>query len=37
MQHYCRIADFVMANSDPVLPTSKKNHPSCSFWKWLWL
>ncbi|KAH1041902.1 hypothetical protein GLYMA_09G070100v4 [Glycine max] len=29
------IADFVMANSDPLLPTSKKNHRSCSFWKWL--
>ncbi|XP_061368559.1 guanine nucleotide-binding protein subunit gamma 3-like [Gastrolobium bilobum] len=29
------IADFVMANSDPVLPTSKKNRRSCSFWKWL--
>ncbi|TKY72874.1 Guanine nucleotide-binding protein subunit gamma 3 [Spatholobus suberectus] len=29
------IADFVMANSDPLLPTSKKNRQSCSFWKWL--
>ncbi|KAL2581026.1 hypothetical protein AAZV13_15G160200 [Glycine max] len=27
------IADFVMANSDPLLPTSKKNHQSCSLWK----
>ncbi|WJX28507.1 hypothetical protein P8452_17214 [Trifolium repens] len=29
------IADFVMANSDPLLPTSKKNRKSCRLWKWL--
>ncbi|XP_045791410.1 guanine nucleotide-binding protein subunit gamma 3-like [Trifolium pratense] len=29
------IADFVMANSDPLLPTSKKNRRSCRLWKWL--
>ncbi|XP_015931583.1 guanine nucleotide-binding protein subunit gamma 3 isoform X2 [Arachis duranensis] len=29
------VADFVVANSDPLLPSSKKNHRSCRFWKWL--
>ncbi|XP_057430754.1 guanine nucleotide-binding protein subunit gamma 3-like [Lotus japonicus] len=29
------IDDFVIANSDPLLPTSKKNRRSCRFWKWL--
>ncbi|XP_027339514.1 guanine nucleotide-binding protein subunit gamma 3-like [Abrus precatorius] len=29
------IADYVMANPDPLLPTSKKNRRSCGFWKWL--
>ncbi|KAL2327280.1 hypothetical protein Fmac_020707 [Flemingia macrophylla] len=30
------INDFMMTNSDPLLPTSRKNRRSCSFWKWLW-
>ncbi|RYR11354.1 hypothetical protein Ahy_B04g068908 [Arachis hypogaea] len=29
------VADFVVANSDPLLPSSKKNRKSCRFWKWL--
>ncbi|KAI4335201.1 hypothetical protein L6164_013871 [Bauhinia variegata] len=29
------IAEFVLANSDPLLPTTKKNRRSCRFWKWL--
>ncbi|RYR77270.1 hypothetical protein Ahy_A01g001722 isoform A [Arachis hypogaea] len=29
------VADFVVANSDPLLPSSKKNRRSCRFWKWL--
>ncbi|XP_054822266.1 guanine nucleotide-binding protein subunit gamma 3-like [Prosopis cineraria] len=29
------IADFVVANSDPLLPTNKKERRSCGFWKWL--
>ncbi|KAE9609928.1 putative G-protein gamma [Lupinus albus] len=28
-------ADFVMATSDPLLPSNKKNRRSCRFWKWL--
>ncbi|KAH1201103.1 Guanine nucleotide-binding protein subunit gamma 3 [Glycine max] len=30
------IADYVMANADPLLPSTKKNRRSCRFWKWLW-
>ncbi|KAF1887509.1 hypothetical protein Lal_00040563 [Lupinus albus] len=30
------MADFVIANSDPLLPSNKKNRRSCRFWKWLW-
>ncbi|XP_062149202.1 guanine nucleotide-binding protein subunit gamma 3 [Alnus glutinosa] len=29
------IADYVVANSDPFLPTNRKNRRSCRFWKWL--
>ncbi|KAJ7979236.1 guanine nucleotide-binding protein subunit gamma 3 [Quillaja saponaria] len=29
------VADFVLANSDPLLPTNRKNSRSCRFWKWL--
>ncbi|CAJ1940518.1 unnamed protein product [Sphenostylis stenocarpa] len=29
------VADYVMANADPLLPTTKKNSRSCRFWKWL--
>ncbi|XVE53979.1 hypothetical protein DITRI_Ditri03aG0045900 [Diplodiscus trichospermus] len=29
------VTDFVMANSDPLIPTSRKNRKSCRFWKWL--
>nr|ACU19287.1 unknown [Glycine max] len=29
------IADYVMANADPLLPSTKKNRRSCRFWKWL--
>ncbi|KAI9113980.1 hypothetical protein K1719_015231 [Acacia pycnantha] len=29
------IADFVVANSDPLLPTNTKDHRSSRFWKWL--
>ncbi|XP_068463746.1 guanine nucleotide-binding protein subunit gamma 3 isoform X3 [Phaseolus vulgaris] len=29
------VADYVMANPDPLLPTTKKNRRSCRFWKWL--
>ncbi|XP_057468097.1 guanine nucleotide-binding protein subunit gamma 3-like isoform X2 [Actinidia eriantha] len=31
------VADYVGANSDPFIPTSRKIRRSCSFWKWLWL
>nr|KYP46878.1 hypothetical protein KK1_031524 [Cajanus cajan] len=30
------IDDFMMTNSDPLLPTSRKNRKSSNFWKWLW-
>ncbi|KAI4344617.1 hypothetical protein L6164_011822 [Bauhinia variegata] len=30
------VAEFVLANSDPLLPTTKKSRRSCRFWKWLW-
>ncbi|WJX67508.1 hypothetical protein P8452_51968 [Trifolium repens] len=30
------LADYVVANSDPLLPSNKKNHWSCCLWKWLW-
>ncbi|KAK8543167.1 hypothetical protein V6N12_015731 [Hibiscus sabdariffa] len=34
---YCKeVTDFVMAKSDPLIPTSRKNRKSCRFWKWLW-
>ncbi|XVF35142.1 hypothetical protein REPUB_Repub18cG0119600 [Reevesia pubescens] len=29
------VTDFVMAKSDPLIPTSRKNRKSCRFWKWL--
>ncbi|KAA8523333.1 hypothetical protein F0562_009756 [Nyssa sinensis] len=29
------VADFVVANSDPLIPESQKIHRSCRFWKWL--
>ncbi|XP_020235543.1 guanine nucleotide-binding protein subunit gamma 3 isoform X2 [Cajanus cajan] len=29
------IDDFMMTNSDPLLPTSRKNRKSSNFWKWL--
>ncbi|KAK2412388.1 guanine nucleotide-binding protein subunit gamma [Trifolium repens] len=29
------LADYVVANSDPLLPSNKKNRRSCRFWKWL--
>ncbi|XP_061361780.1 guanine nucleotide-binding protein subunit gamma 3-like [Gastrolobium bilobum] len=29
------IADYVMANPDPLIPSNKKNRRSCGFWKWL--
>ncbi|XP_073262356.1 guanine nucleotide-binding protein subunit gamma 3 isoform X2 [Populus alba] len=29
------VTDFVMANSDPLMPTRKKRRSS-RFWKWLW-
>ncbi|XWS17498.1 hypothetical protein CRYUN_Cryun33cG0073000 [Craigia yunnanensis] len=29
------VTDFVMATSDPLITTSKKNRKSCRFWKWL--
>ncbi|XP_039033386.1 guanine nucleotide-binding protein subunit gamma 3-like [Hibiscus syriacus] len=33
---YCKeVTDFVMAKSDPLAPTSRKNRKSCRFWKWL--
>ncbi|PPS17783.1 hypothetical protein GOBAR_AA02806 [Gossypium barbadense] len=33
---FCKeVTDFVMANSDPLIPTSRKNRKSCRFWKWL--
>ncbi|KAG6739511.1 hypothetical protein POTOM_057112 [Populus tomentosa] len=29
------VTDFVMANSDPLMPTSRKKRRSSRFWKWL--
>lgn len=29
------VADFVVANSDPLIPTNRKIHKRCRFWKWL--
>ncbi|XP_015889045.2 guanine nucleotide-binding protein subunit gamma 3 [Ziziphus jujuba] len=29
------VADFVVANPDPLIPTNRKNRRSCRFWKWL--
>ncbi|KAA8534766.1 hypothetical protein F0562_029792 [Nyssa sinensis] len=29
------VADFVVSNSDPLIPTSQKIRRSCRFWKWL--
>ncbi|XP_058729702.1 guanine nucleotide-binding protein subunit gamma 3-like [Vicia villosa] len=29
------VADYVVVNSDPLLPSNKKNRRSCRFWKWL--
>ncbi|XP_027173984.1 guanine nucleotide-binding protein subunit gamma 3 [Coffea eugenioides] len=30
------VADYVTANSDPLMPATKRVHRSCCFWKWLW-
>ncbi|KAF5458720.1 hypothetical protein F2P56_022730 [Juglans regia] len=30
------IADYVVENSDPIIPTNRKNHRTCRLWKWLW-
>ncbi|XP_022756420.1 guanine nucleotide-binding protein subunit gamma 3-like [Durio zibethinus] len=39
IQHASRcckeVTDFVMANSDPLIPTSQKNQKTRRFWKWL--
>ncbi|XP_039028343.1 guanine nucleotide-binding protein subunit gamma 3-like [Hibiscus syriacus] len=33
---YCKeVTDFVMARSDPLIPTNRKNRKSRQFWKWL--
>ncbi|KAH6807114.1 guanine nucleotide-binding protein subunit gamma [Perilla frutescens var. frutescens] len=29
------VADFVIGNVDPLIPTIKKTRRSCRFWKWL--
>ncbi|KAA0061462.1 guanine nucleotide-binding protein subunit gamma 3-like [Cucumis melo var. makuwa] len=29
------VADYVIANSDPMIPTYKKHRRRCQFWKWL--
>lgn len=29
------VADFVVANSDPLIPVNRMNRRSCRFWKWL--
>ncbi|XWS72273.1 hypothetical protein CRYUN_Cryun02cG0026000 [Craigia yunnanensis] len=29
------VTDFVMANSDPLIPRTRKNRKSYRFWKWL--
>ncbi|CBI27799.3 unnamed protein product, partial [Vitis vinifera] len=40
LQHASRcckeVVDFVVANSDPIIPTNSKSRKSCRFWKWLW-
>ncbi|XP_034700172.1 guanine nucleotide-binding protein subunit gamma 3 isoform X2 [Vitis riparia] len=39
LQHASRcckeVVDFVVANSDPIIPTNSKSRKSCRFWKWL--
>ncbi|KAL3632050.1 hypothetical protein CASFOL_025034 [Castilleja foliolosa] len=30
------VTDFVTANADPLIPTTKKARRSCHFWNWLW-
>ncbi|KAK8286818.1 hypothetical protein V6Z12_D07G016500 [Gossypium hirsutum] len=30
------VTDFVTTNSDPLIPTNRKNRKSCRLWKWLW-
>ncbi|XP_010520536.2 PREDICTED: guanine nucleotide-binding protein subunit gamma 3-like, partial [Tarenaya hassleriana] len=33
---YCKeVSDFVVANSDPLIPVQKKSRRPCRFWKWL--
>uniref|UniRef100_A0A0D3EDR0 Uncharacterized protein n=1 Tax=Brassica oleracea var. oleracea TaxID=109376 RepID=A0A0D3EDR0_BRAOL len=29
------VSDFVVANSDPLIPAQRKNRRHCRFWKWL--
>ncbi|TYI71816.1 hypothetical protein E1A91_D07G016100v1 [Gossypium mustelinum] len=29
------VTDFVTTNSDPLIPTNRKNRKSCRLWKWL--
>ncbi|CAH8271747.1 unnamed protein product [Arabidopsis lyrata] len=29
------VSDFVVANSDPLIPAQRKSRRSCRFWKWL--
>ncbi|XP_057967613.1 guanine nucleotide-binding protein subunit gamma 3-like [Malania oleifera] len=29
------VADFVVANSDPLMPKNQKRRKACRFWKWL--
>ncbi|XP_048133424.1 guanine nucleotide-binding protein subunit gamma 3 isoform X2 [Rhodamnia argentea] len=29
------VADFVVANSEPLVPTHQRGNKSCRFWKWL--
>ncbi|XP_071912472.1 guanine nucleotide-binding protein subunit gamma 3-like [Coffea arabica] len=29
------VADYATANSDPLMPATKRVHRSCCFWKWL--
>nr|KAJ0203677.1 hypothetical protein LSAT_V11C500279510 [Lactuca sativa] len=30
------VADYVIANPEPLITTGKKTRKSCGFWKWLW-
>ncbi|KAJ4883557.1 G-protein gamma-like domain protein [Raphanus sativus] len=30
------VSDFVVANSDPLIPAQRKSRRHCRFWKWLW-